>query len=125
MSGYSSLTYHPEYSHPIYDEGYTSPVKSFAANGLGLYDMTGNVDEWCGDLYYEHYYEQLKFHSNRGKTATDPLGGGKDQSGYGRLKIYRGGSYRTSAGRSQVHIRGFWMPIGGGDSLGFRIARSK
>jgi sulfatase modifying factor 1 len=43
--------------HPTYDDGeqpYTSPVGSFAANGYGLYDMTGNVSEWCWDGYGDY-----------------------------------------------------------------------
>jgi len=54
---YSSSSYSYDISstrgfHPDYDDGeipYTSPVGDFAANGYGLYDMTGNVDEWCND----------------------------------------------------------------------------
>jgi formylglycine-generating enzyme required for sulfatase activity len=46
-SPYTSSTFHPDYEDDGYP--YTSPAGDFAANGYGLYDMAGNVYEWCND----------------------------------------------------------------------------
>jgi formylglycine-generating enzyme required for sulfatase activity/glyoxylase-like metal-dependent hydrolase (beta-lactamase superfamily II) len=43
-----------------YDDGYTfsAPVGTYPPNELGLYDMSGNVWEWCADYFYEKYYDR-------------------------------------------------------------------
>jgi formylglycine-generating enzyme required for sulfatase activity len=46
-SPYTTYTYHPSYDSGGFP--YTSPVGSFSSNGYGLYDMSGNVSEWCWD----------------------------------------------------------------------------
>ena len=70
---------------------YSAPVKSFEANGYGLFDMAGNVWEWCSDWYHYDYYKTLE-----GKTTSNPEGpdGSYDPyNPYIAQKIIRGGSF--------------------------------
>lgn len=74
--------------HNSGDDGWetTSPVRTYAPNGFGLWQMVGNVWEWCADRFDDRYYE----HS----PATDPSGPaappGQTDDG---LRVLRGGSY--------------------------------
>jgi len=60
----------------------TSPVKNFPATGFGLYDMAGNVWEWCEDWYDENYYK------NRPSPDRNPKG-----PSTGQYRVLRGGSW--------------------------------
>ncbi len=72
------------------EDGYetTAPVKSYPANAYGLYDMEGNVWEWCSDFYRPDYYgESAKDNPNGPKNSYDPQEPGAVK------RVQRGGSF--------------------------------
>ena len=122
-SSYSYDTSPTRGYHPTYKTGsepYTSPVGSFAPNGYGLYDMAGNVWEWCWDCYDSKYYSV--------SPGTDPRGPVPvwDPSWH---RVVRGGSWRRLAGCCRVASREWVDPYSGSlyqgdDDLGFRLVRT-
>lgn len=102
--------YHPTYNDAV--SPYTSPVGSFAANGYGLFDMAGNLWEWCWDRWSDSYYGS--------SPGTNPRGPAS-----GSYRQHRGGGWINSASHCRAASRGSYSyPFDGGVSLGFRSARS-
>ena len=88
----------------------TRPVGEKKPNELGLYDMSGNVFEWCHDWFDDY----------SSAAQTNPVGPSS-----GRFRVYRGGGWYTDALDCRVATRGGGTPAGGANSnLGFRLSRT-
>ena len=87
----------------------THQVGKKKANALGIFDMSGNVFEWCYDLISTITQE----------TVTNPVG-----SGARDFRIYRGGSWQYRATAESVFYRGMHQPNDNDHSVGFRLVRS-
>jgi formylglycine-generating enzyme required for sulfatase activity len=70
---------------------YTSPVKSFPPNAYGLYDLGGNVWEWCSDWYHSDYYSMNS--KNITINPKGPTKGFDPNEPYSPKKVMRGGSF--------------------------------
>ncbi|MCL7489649.1 MAG: formylglycine-generating enzyme family protein [Desulfobulbaceae bacterium] len=100
MTGYNSLAAHPSG---------TKPVAQKQANLWGLYDMHGNVYEWCQDWWDGGAYSS--------DPVTDPTG---DSTGSGR--VFRGGGWYDYAWCARSAFRFNYTPGGRSGYLGFRLA---
>jgi formylglycine-generating enzyme required for sulfatase activity len=90
------------------NRGETTEVGSFSPNKWGLYDMHGNVWEWCWDRYGDY----------RGGAQTNP-----DGAVSGSNRVVRGGSWRDGAGGLTSAYRVNYYPGFRFDILGFRLVR--
>ena len=96
----------------------THPVGAKAPNGLGIYDMSGNVWQWCEDIYDDFAYQKHQ--------RNNPI----SNSG-GSLRVLRGGSWSRDATWARCTFRGHWDPAShglggrlGGSGMGLRLVKT-
>ena len=94
-----------------YDENcgnHTQPVAKKKPNSLGLYDISGNVWEWCWDWYDDEF-----------TGGDNPFG-----ASAGGFRVLRGGSWYINSDYASVCLRSLSTPVNRNNRYGFRLARS-
>jgi formylglycine-generating enzyme required for sulfatase activity len=100
----------------------TAPVGSFPPNGYGLYDMSGNVWEWCSDWYRPDYYQHSAEKNPAGPNSSfDPQEPGMPK------RVQRGGSFMCADSYCRRYVpgaRGKGEPSSAAGHIGFRCVKS-
>lgn len=120
-----------EGAFPVYNtefDGHTglAPIKTYAANAYNLYDMAGNVWEWCSDWYRADYYTAINM-PNGIKNPTGPADSFDPDEPYISKKVIRGGSFLCNdsyCSGYRVARRMKSSPDSGMSNVGFRCVKT-
>lgn len=110
FAGYTRATLDTCCWYCVNSHGHTHAVGSRMPNELGLYDMSGNVAEWCQD-WMENY---------SGEEQENPRG-----PRYGEHRVLRGGHYNSTSAACTVYDRSWYIPSGKYEMFGFRVVMER
>ena len=105
--------FNPANANCLENSGSTTNVTSYPGSKLGLYDLAGNVSEWCQDWYYNKYYQDASAQQN-------PVG-----PAAGTVKVLRGGSWFSAGDFLRCQARDFALPQSMLHDYGFRVVMVK
>ncbi len=106
------------------DDGhaYTAPVGSYPPNGYGLYDMEGNVREWCFDAYDENFYANLSYENPIAEILVRD--GANNIVTVNKLRVVRGASWYDGLLSTWIAVRLRQSPEDKVTNIGFRCVKS-
>jgi sulfatase modifying factor 1 len=90
----------------------THVVGTKKPNGLGIYDMTGNVWEWCQDVYGDEYYEESRRDNPKGSKSNS-------------FRVNRGGSWGNDSQDIRAAVRYDLTPVYRSSGIGFRVSMTR
>ena len=101
----------------------TQPAGTKQPNGLGIYDMSGNVAEWCSDWFDDDYYAKSPKSNPKGPAQFQESSGGEGEGHTAKepSRVLRGGSWFLGAVNARAALRYYFQPGKRSLDVGFRL----